>query len=164
MRLEARAASCFSSTYVLKADGRPVGKYEGRWFSESLDIHLTGRRKLAFEKLGWFGSEFVLKSEEPDAYLGHADRAGFFTSGWNLDLSVGAAELVRAGWFDSGYEVRQRGQVLGRVDRIGWCERGWKAHGGGLQVEDLILVGLVYHIVLSRQQRSQAHGGHAAGS
>jgi hypothetical protein len=164
VNLEARAPSCFSSTYVLKADGRPIGKFEGRWFSESLDIHLTGRRKLAFEKLGWLGSEFVLKNEEQEAYVGHADRAGFFTSSWNLDLSIGPAELAKAGWFDTGYEVRQRDKVVGRVDRIGWCERGWIVEGRGLQVEDLLLVGLVYQTVLARQQRHAAHGGHAAGS
>ena len=46
MILEARAANCCSSTFVLKVDDRPVGKFEGRWFSESLDISLTGRRRL----------------------------------------------------------------------------------------------------------------------
>jgi hypothetical protein len=165
MILEARTPSCFSSEYVLKADGRPVGKYEGRWFSESLDIQLTGRRKLTLQKLGWFGSEFVLKREEPEAFHGHADRAGFFPSSWNLDLSAGPAELVKAGWFGTDYEVRRQGQVIGRVDRVGWCERGWIAEGADLAVEDLLLVGLVFHIIIQRRQRAAAaHGGHAAGS
>lgn len=164
MILEARAASCFSQTYVLKVDGRPIGKFEGRWFSESLDIAMTGRRHLTFEKIGWLSSEFVLKSEEPEAYLGHADRAGIFTSSWNLDLSVGPAELARSGWFDSGYDIKHGEQILGKVDRIGWCERGWQATDrGGLRVEDLLLVGMVYQTVLRRQQSAQA-GGHAAGS
>ena len=34
--LQAEPANCFSSTFVLKLDGRPVGKFEGRFMSEGL--------------------------------------------------------------------------------------------------------------------------------
>lgn len=160
MILEAHAESCFSTTHILKLDGRAIGKFEGRWFGESLDIALIGRRKLIFHKLNWLSSEFVLKSEEPEAYLGHADRAGLFTSAWKVDLSIGACELVRAGWFDTAYHVQQGDRVEGRVDRLGWCERGWQVSGERLSEEDMILVGMVYHTVLRRQQQAAAaHGG-----
>lgn len=162
MLLEARSANCCSTEFILKIDGRPVGKFEGRWFSETLDLALTGRRKLVFQKLGWMGSEFVLKREEPEGYVGHADRAGMFSSQWNLDLSCGPAELAKAGWLSSNYEIRQSGRTIGRVDRMGWCENGWRAEGTGLKEEDLMLVGLVYHTVLRRQQ--QAAAAHGAGS
>ena len=159
MILEARASSCFSYPYVLKLDGRAVGKFDGRWFSESLDIHLTGRRKLIFEKIGWGGSEFVLKSEEPDAFFGHAKRAGFFSSQWNLDLSAGPIELVHAGWFSSSYEIKQGERTIGNVDRLGWCERGWQAQAAGVaSMEDLLLIGMVYQTIQRRQQAAAAHG------
>jgi len=56
MFLEARAADCFSSKFVLKVNGRSLGMFQGRWFSESLDIELTERRHLQFRKVGWLGS------------------------------------------------------------------------------------------------------------
>ena len=41
MILQAEAANCFSSTFVLKVAGRPIGKFEGRWMSEGLDLSLV---------------------------------------------------------------------------------------------------------------------------
>src|SRR5262245_7753571 len=146
MILEGRAAGCFSATFVLKLNGRPVGKYEGRWFSESLDVALTERRRLEFHKVGWMGSDFELLAAEQDEeeVLGSCRRSGIFTSGWDLHLSAGAAHLVRPGWFDTSYEVRQGDGVLARVDRLGWCERGWYVEAyTELTEEDMILIGLV---------------------
>ena len=60
MMLEALSPSCWSDLYVLKLDGRPWGEYRGRWFSECVDIHLTGRHQLGLEKAGWLGSRFTL--------------------------------------------------------------------------------------------------------
>ncbi|HEX5085996.1 MAG TPA: hypothetical protein VFY40_28515, partial [Blastocatellia bacterium] len=60
MLLEAKAENCFSSKFVLKADGRTVGKFHGRWFGEDLEIDLTERRHLQFRKLSWLGSKFEL--------------------------------------------------------------------------------------------------------
>jgi hypothetical protein len=162
MFLEARAANCFSSTYVLKCNDHPIGKFEGRWFSEGLDISLTGRRQLRFEKVSWLSSQFVLKDAEYEDPVVEADRAGFFTNSWDLQLTVGPAQLVKAGWFDTGYQIEQADQVLGRVDRIGMCERGFQVDGGDdLSLEDLMLVGLVYHIIQQRQAHQHAahHGG-----
>ena len=73
MFLEARAASCFSSTFVLKLDDRAIGKYEGRWFSESLDLALTGRRRRVGDR--------DLHLQRPGA-AGGADRIG------NRDVSA----------------------------------------------------------------------------
>src|SRR2546421_6919042 len=97
MFLEARAAGCFSSTFVLKLDGRTLGKYEGRWFSESLDIAMIERRQLEFRKVGWLGSQFELLTG--DELLGSCCRSGILTSSWDLVLSSGPGQLVKEGWF-----------------------------------------------------------------
>jgi hypothetical protein len=165
MRLDAEAASCFSSTFVLKLDGRPAGKFEGRWLGEGIDLSLLERRRLRFEKVGWVGSRFRLMAEDGESPVAEADRSGFFTSGWDLTLSVGPAQMVRAGWFTTGYVVRRGGEDVALVDRAGVCARGWFVEGAGLREEDLILIGLVYHTIKRRESsRHAAAGGHAAGS
>jgi hypothetical protein len=165
MNLEAAAANCFSSTFVLKLDGRPVGKFEGRWMGEGVDLALVERRRLRFEKAGWLGSRFRLVAEGDDRPLGEADRGGLFTSSWDLTLSVGPAQMEREGWFATGYAVRHGGAEVAHVDRLGVCTRGWFVEGSRLKEEDLILIGLVYHTVRRRQaSHSAAAGGHAAGS
>jgi hypothetical protein len=165
MVLEARPANCCSSTFVLKIDDRPVGKYEGRWFSESLDVDLLGRRHLEFRKVGWLGSQFELVEPASGITLGRCDRSGMFTSSWDLTTSTGAGVLVRAGWFATGYEFKEADQVLASVDRLGWCQRGWSVvQNHSLAEEDLLLIGLVYHVVLQRQARQSHAGPHGAGS
>jgi hypothetical protein len=164
MLLEAEPPSCFSSTFVLKLDGRPIGKSEGRWMSEGLDLELLGRRRLRFEKVGWLGSHFQLVAEGQPSPLGEADRSGLFTSTWDLTLSIGPAQMVREGWFASAYLVQRGGMQVARVDRTGACSRGWVAEGSGLKEEDLLLIGLVYQTIKRRAANSAAAGGHAAGS
>jgi len=166
MILEARAANCFSSKFVLKVNGRPFGKFQGRWFGESLDVDLTERRHLQFRKVGWLGSQFELVDPTYKQLLGGCSRSGLFTSSWDLNLSAGPGRLEKAGWFGSAYEFKQGAQVLARVDRLGWCGRGWLVDSkDALTQEDLLLIGLVYQIIQQRkaaQQRSAHH--HAAGS
>lgn len=165
MQLEARAAHCFSSTFVLKLDGHATGKFEGRWFSETLDVALTERRRLQFHKTGWLGSGFILQDPERETTLGRAERGGFFTSRWDLVVSTGAGTLERAGWFDSAFVFRQNQEILARVNRLGVCERGWLVEGvGGLTDEDLLLIGLVYHTLREREARRSHSGGPMAGS
>ena len=60
MRLVARSPSCFSNQYVLKLDSRPVGHFQSKWLSEGIDIRLTERLQLHFEKTSWLGSNFQL--------------------------------------------------------------------------------------------------------
>lgn len=165
MNLEAVAANCLSSSFVLKLDGRPVGKSEGRWLGEGVDLALVERRRLRFEKVGWMGSRFRLVAEDDDRPLAEADRAGVLSSSWDLTLSAGPARMVRAGWFATGYVVRQDGEEVAQVDRLGVCSRGWLVEGNRLKEEDLILIGLVYHTIRRRQASQHgAAGGHAAGS
>jgi len=159
MILEAEAADCCSTTFVLKVDGRPIGKYEGRWFSESLDIDMMGRRHLSLEKIGWLSSEFHLKDQDGEV-LARADRAGIFTSAWDLTLSVGVCQLIRDGWFTSAFVVQQGDTVLARVDRRGICDRGWTI-SGNLNEVDLMLAGLIYHVIIQREARQRQHHGHA---
>jgi hypothetical protein len=151
MLLEGEAASCFSSTFVLKINGRPVGKFEGRWLSEGVDLALLERRRLRFEKVGWLGSQFRLIAEDDEDPVAEADRSGLFTSSWDLALSVGPARMVREGFFATGYTVRRRDAEVARVDRRGMCARGWFVEGHGLREEDLILIGLVYHTIKRRE-------------
>jgi hypothetical protein len=165
MLLEAEAASCFSSTFVLKVNGRPLGKFEGRWLSEGLDLALVERRRLRFEKVGWLGSHFQLLAAGDGEPVAEAERSGLFSSGWDLALSVGPAQMVREGWFPTGYVVRRGEKEVARVDRTGVCSRGWFVEGHSLGDEDLIVIGLVYHTIRRREaSQHSAAGGHAAGS
>lgn len=162
MMLEARGENCFSSTHVLKLNNQAIGKIEGRFFSEGLDLALTGRQRLKLDKAGWLTSHFQLKDGESDMVLVEAWPAGVFTSAWELKLSCGPANLRKAGFFSSAYDVLQEKQILATVDRLGFCERGWRVTkiGIGMEAPDLILVGLIYHIILKRQQQhaAAAHG------
>lgn len=153
MQLEARSPSCFSSQYLLKLDGRPVGQFRGRWFSEGIDIRLTERLQLHFEKTSWLSGEFRLLDASTQEVLAKGNRAGFFTRSWDLDLRSGSAQLAPAGIFSSAYKVVQGERIAAHASRIGWCEGGWLVEDDGtLDATDLVFVGLVYHTVLQRQQ------------
>jgi hypothetical protein len=159
MMLEAKAVNCFSSTFVLKVDGRPVGKFQGKWLSESIDVDLTERRHLQFRKIRWLGSQFELVDPIYEKLVGSCNRSGVFTSGWDMNLSVGPGRLVRVGWFNSAYEFKQGDQIHARVDRLGWCERGWVVDGhDAMTQEDLLLIGMVYQVIQNRKARQASSG------
>ena len=165
MLLGAEPASCCSSTFVLRLGVRPLGKFEGRWLSEGIDLALLGRRWLRFEEVGWIGSHFQLVAKGDEGPVAAAERGGLFTSSWDLVLSVGRAALAREGWFATGYVVRRGEREVARMDRRGLCARGWFVEGGGLRQEDLMLIGLIHHTIRRREaSHSAAAGGHAAGS
>jgi len=152
MNIQARSPSCFSDKYVLKLNGRPIGEYCGRWFSESIDIHLVGRRKLHLDKTGWLGNEFVLFDAVSKHLLGQAERGGAFSTSWNLKLSIGQVQMFSEGIFNTSYAIVQGNVFKAKVDRIGLCEGGWHAKSmGKLKDTDLIFIGLVYHTILRRQ-------------
>lgn len=161
MNLEARAENCCSTTHVLKLNGQAIGKIEGRIFSEGLDLALTGRRHLKLDKVGWFTSHFQLKDGETDDVLVEAWPAGIFSSSWEMMFSCGKAVLQKAGFFSSRYDIRQGSRILGSVDRLGPCERGWQVTklGDDLGAPDLILAGLIFHIIQLRHQRAAAAHG-----
>lgn len=149
MMLEALSPSCWSDHYVLKLDGRLWGEFRGRWFSESVDIHLTGRRQFHLKKAGWSGSRFALTDTADARILAEADRSGLFTSAWDLRLSNGLAQLISAGWFNTGYQVVQGGRTLAEINRVGLCNGGWAVRdGGSLQETDLLFIGLIYQTIL----------------
>lgn len=138
-------------------DGRTWGEYRGRWFSESIDIHVTGRRQLVLEKDGWLGSRFTLTDANDGQLLNEADRAGVFTSAWDVMLSNGPGRLVSAGWFNTGYRVVQRGRTSAEVDRLGLCGQGWAVEGDGSHRNiDLLFIGLIYHAILRRNAASSS--------
>jgi hypothetical protein len=155
MILEALSPSCFSDLYVLKLDGRPWGEYRGRWFSESVEINLTGRRRLGLEKAGWLGSRFTLTDTANGSVLAEADRRGLLSSAWNMRLGNGPAQLVSAGWFNTGYTVAQGVRTAAEVNAVGLCNGGWAVQGDGmLQETDLLFIGLIYHTILRRNSSS----------
>src|SRR5262245_47270547 len=122
MILEARAENCCSTTHVLKINGQPIGSMTGRFWSEGLDLALTGRQRLKLDKEGWLSSHFALKDAESGKVLVDARPIGMFSSGWSLTLSSGPASLERAGFFKTGYDILRGKQRLGHVDRLGMCE------------------------------------------
>jgi hypothetical protein len=163
MILEARAEDCFSTTHVLKINGQAVGKFEGRYFSEGLDLALTGMRRFKFEKPGFFTNQFHLKDAESGALLAQAQPAGVFSSTWTMKLTGGPAELRKAGWFSSAYDLLRGKELLAHVDRLGACQRGWRITAlTDVPAPDLILVGLVFYVIQKRQQQhaaaAAAHG------
>jgi len=160
MLLQARSPSCFSSEYLLKLDGRPVGRFRGRWFSEGIDVRLTERLKLHFEKTAWLGSKFQLLDANSGDVLADGRRSGFFTSKWDLNLSSGPAELRRTSLFSSALDVRQGGRNVAHAARIGWCEGGWQVtNEGTLDATDIVFVGLLYHTILKRQRSQNNSAG-----
>ena len=157
MILEARSPSCFSNHYVVNLDGRPHGEFRGRWFSEGVDIRLTSRRLIHFERLSWGASSFTLSDASDSEVLAEASRGGIFTSAWKLTLSIGAAELVSAGMFNTGFHVLQGSTQAAQADRIGACEGGWFVKDdGSLQETDLLFIGLIYHTILRRRSSAAA--------
>jgi hypothetical protein len=159
MILEARSAGCFSWTYVLKANDRPIGKYDSQWLSENLTVDLTERRHLQFRRTSWLGSQFELVDLAEETVVAWCDRTGIFSSSWDLDLSIGRGQLVHCGFFNTAYEFFQEGDgnALARVDRLGWCERGWTVDGADvLEDEDLVMIGLVFPIANLHPARETA--------
>lgn len=158
MQLTARSPNCFSSRYVLRLDGRPLGEFTGRWFSENLNLRLTNRRRWRLHRESFWNARFSLLNEAGE-YFGTARHKGFFGCRWILNTSVGECQLVSAGFFNTGYLLEQHGQTLATVRSLNRCENGWQvdAHDPTLNVGDLVLAGLIYHVILQRR-RSNAAG------
>lgn len=151
MMLEAISPSCWSDLYVLKLDGHSWGEYRGRWFSECVDVHLTGRRRLCLDKQGWLGSRFILTDAADGRVLAEADRSGVFTSAWDVRLGIGPARLVSAGWLNTGFQVMQDDRTLAEINKTGFFGNDWAVtDDGSLQETDLLFIGLIYHAVLRR--------------
>src|SRR5262245_36718916 len=115
MILQALSPSCFSNLYVLKLDGRPWGEYRGRWFTENVDIRVTGRRNLLLEKVGWMGTQFRLTDSADGRVLATAQRSGVFTSAWDLQLGTERARMISAGWFNLRYQLAVGGKIVANV-------------------------------------------------
>jgi hypothetical protein len=148
---------------LLKLNDRPFGKVDGRWIAETLDIRLLEQRRLVFRKKGWLASEFSLRDAETNSLLGHARPAGIFTTTWDLALSIGTVRLVRKGWFALGFEVKENNDVWAQVDRAGRCSRGWYVEGADdLSDTDLLLIGLVFHVVQRRRAQHQSAASHGS--
>lgn len=155
MELEAQSPSCFSTEYLLKLDGRPVGRFRGRWFSEGVDVRLTERLQLHFEKASWLGSDFRLIDAQTEEVLATGRRAGFFSRTWDLELRSGPAQRASNGLFSTAYNVQQLGNTAARATRTSWCSGGWRVDSDGtLDATDVVFIGLVYHTILRRQRNN----------
>ena len=151
MILEARSRSCLSSEYVLKLDGNAHGTFRARALSERIDVRLGGRRQLRFDKQSWLGSRLTLTDSNTASAVAEAERAGTFTSAWDLRLSSGPARFVSAGMFNTGFIVERAGHTIAEVNRLGMCDGGWCVRATEpLATTDLIFIGLTYGTILRR--------------
>ena len=151
MILEARSRSCFANDYVLKLADASIGTFQARALSEQVDVRLGRRRLLRFEKHSFFGSRLTLTDTTTGSIVAEADRAGTFTSAWDLRLSNGPARLVSAGMFNSGWVVEHAGHPMAEVNRLGMCDGSWYVNSHDVLAEtDLIFIGLTYNTILRR--------------
>lgn len=152
MILEAQATNCFSYAYLLKIDGRPLGKFSVQWLREGYKIQLSERRHLEFRRFGWLRGQYEMIDLRDEEVLAQCDRfVSLFSNNWNLQLSIGQGQLVSTGWLETAYEFIQEEVALARVDRKGRRDSGWIVDAGdALRVEDLLMIGLVYHTLHQR--------------
>ena len=159
MQLTARSPSCFSNKYILRHDGLVLGEFIGRWFSEGMDIRLTDRRRWRLERRGFLSGPFLLLNDLGETF-GTAQHRSLFSRRWDLETSVGGCTLTPAGLFNSGYRLEQQGQPLAEVRQINHCEGGWSVTQSDprLNVADLLLAGMIYHVILQRRRSAAAAG------
>ena len=145
MILEAKRRACFISAYLLKLDGHPHGVVrEGSSVGE-MKVRCLGRQRLSFRDVGGVWKTNLILKQFGGRRVGRACPRGFFSSEWDLDLSIGACLLTPSA---REYEVRHGKQVVARVERVGVCCPGWRVRGRRSLVDtDLILVGLVYQTI-----------------
>jgi hypothetical protein len=149
--LEAKARGCFGREYTITFKGRPLGRFHSKWFSESLSIHLLGRRDLELRKQSMFGSQFALIDTENGTQLGSAKKAGLFSRKWKLQLSIGEATLVPTFWYSHHFKIILAGQEIGHT-RKHWLYNRWKvASDRDIPIVDQLLLGLIFQIVIDRQ-------------
>ncbi|MEK6257586.1 MAG: hypothetical protein AABP62_03110 [Planctomycetota bacterium] len=159
MLLEGRPTGLLTSNVELRLNGRSVGVVRARWFSEGMDLELGGH-PVRFEKPSWLRSHFVLKDAEGNE-LGSATLKGFFGLGWAMNLKSGEGSLERAGWFTTGYVLKQGSSITARVHVTGWFTREWQVVADdSLAAEDVLLIGLVYTTIRHREsRRHHQHSG-----
>jgi len=162
MTLRAESRNCFASQFVLKYHDRPCGEFNGRWFGESIEVRTTSHQRLVFQKQAMLSSHFQLIDADQGHVYADAQHAGLFTRTWQVQLTYGHAELQPSALLSSRYQLVESEQLLAELERLGACSLGWMARDrtAGMPFTDLLAVGLVYQVILSRQRRSS---GAAAG-
>lgn len=147
--------SFVSSGARLTVEGVEVGECRGRWFSESMDLELRDGRRYSILRKGFWGGEFRLEDESTGEIFARASRAGLF-SGWDLELSVGKATLKPTGLLRRKYTVvGEDGRELAGVRSTGFFATGWLVENlGELSEEDLLLLGILYHVLARRRRRA----------
>lgn len=90
--------------------------------------------------------------------LGSATSSGFFGLRWILSLKSGPGTLERAGWFTSGFVLKQGEATTARVSLTGWFTREWEVIAAdSLSEVDVLMIGLVYTTI--RHRESRQHSG-----
>jgi hypothetical protein len=166
MILEARATNCFSYAFVLKLNGRPIGKISVRWLSEGYGIQLIERRHLEFRRTRYMGSYFELVDARDQEILAECQPGPLLSLAWDLRLSIGRGQLASTGWLETACEFIQEEVVLARVNRLGDRDLGWKIDADDVvPADDLLMIGLVYHTAHHRYHYGWGQaGGPSAGS
>jgi hypothetical protein len=160
--LETHTPSCFSSQYVLLDNGKPCGKFSGRFFSGSIDVSLLGRYRLEYLHAdmfnsGLFKSRYTLIDLDSGSVLAKSQSAGVFTSTWDLSLSVGEYKMVSAGWLNQGFYVVQGNRRLAEVNVAGGCSGNWYVRPyTRMPLTDQVMIGLVFHTILRRRRRRKS--------
>jgi hypothetical protein len=151
MILEARQEGCFSTRYLLVLDGKAVGSYRHRLFTQQQDVSLLGQRTLTFANFAFFGFDYRLHDAAQGELLAAARVSGWFTASMDLDLSIGRCRMERAALFGPTMSVRRGTQLVAHIGPGAIFTCNWQAAGDGLSLEDLLFIGLTYQ---ARQRSS----------
>ncbi len=152
--LEARVGNWFGRDYTITYNQRPFGSFRSKGFSETLVIHLLGRHDLELRKPSMFQSRFLLIDTANDTVLAEASKASLFSQKWKVQLSIGEALLVPTWAFS--HKVFLSGTLIGTT-RKHWLFSRWKVEvQRELPVLDQLMLGLIYQIVIDRNQNSSS--------
>ena len=156
MNLTSRARGWWGATHALSIDGQPWGQFKPRFWGQGFAITIGGH-EWALTVHGWPRPTYELIDHEQRS-VARAQRAGFWRSHWQVDLSIGPCVLRSRGWLGRRYELTQDGTVGAEITSLGMWRGGWvvTAHDPALSPADLLLLLLV-------RQKVNQHAQQAAG-
>ncbi len=153
------SAGLFSFATLLTLDGKEIGVCRRRMVSESMDLELEDGRSLVIRRKGFWGGEFELGDSDSGEIFGRAVRSGgIFRRTWTLTLDVGVVEFRPIGFLRRFYSAAfEDGREVATVRSTGWVGSSWEAQSNGdLSLEELLLIGLLYHLLVRRRRRQSS--------